>query len=169
MPLARNAASSTGVHKPDFLNMLLNYLVVPYLARSDWHIAEYYLVLSRDAAQASAAFSLGCLPSLSHFFLWYVLHQRLLVRLILGGRLGIGLGAEIENPFYLSEGVIGEGKLGQHQLWNQDSGTHTDNSKHFHSRILPQVRYISGPALRKAPDEQCCSREPREQHRASVS
>src|SRR5437660_4354145 len=63
MPLARNAASSTGVHKPDFLNMLLNYLVVPYLASSDWHIAEYYLVLSRDAAQASAAFSLGCLPS----------------------------------------------------------------------------------------------------------
>src|SRR5438270_434728 len=118
MLLARNAASSIGVHGSDFLNMLVSYLAAPCLARLHWHTRALLVAFQRRGAgfgrflfgflaefgayRLIGILVLLALASLSHFFFGGVLHQRLLLRLILGGRLRIGLGAKIENSFYLT-------------------------------------------------------------------
>jgi len=70
---------------------------------------------------------------------------------------------------YPSEALVAEGKLGQHQLRNQDSGTDTKNWKHFHSGILTSGSVRCWTCLEKSLRQQRCSREPREQHRVVFS
>jgi hypothetical protein len=90
------------------------------------------------------------LAGLGYFFLRSIAGDRFLALFVFRRDLGLRLGAEIKNAFYLPKGIIGQRKLGQRHLRNcQDSdqaknwwNLHCNLNLWFSAQRHPESRFV---------------------------